>query len=232
MSGFGNGINLVFGKIRGFFSAIGAKFSILAPAKEDKFDLREALEGNLEASLKFAQWVRVRKEGGEDQVLSGDALTSGQVVQWLDETLGGQYVYFAMDFLLQGEGMYVKRLKKTVYRSFHATLVLHQGSGNMACLFFAGDSMCCYKLIGDFHSYCEVDCKEIRKLPVGDAMLPEYMVFHRRGEIDKALRMLFSDLENADKWLGESSLWSADVAFPGGINNYNRRRRELGLLVD
>lgn len=211
---------------------IHAFFAPGAPADENKTDLVKELEGSLEASLKFAQWIRVRKEGGEEQVFSGGGFTSRQAAQLMDGTLGGQYVYFAMDFLFQGEGVFVKRLNKTVYRPFHSTLVLHQGSGNLACLFFAGDSMCCYELIGDFHAYCEVDSKELRMLPVGDAVIPEDMVFQKREEIDKALCILFSDLENADKRLEESSLWSAQIAFPGGVNNYNRRRRELGLLGD
>ena len=92
--------------------------------------------------------------------------------------------------------------------------------------------MCCYELIGDFEAYNHIDMKELRQIPVGNAVLPEYAVFRERSGIDRALHMLFSDVESADKRLGKSSLWSADIAFPGGINNYNRRRRELGLLSD
>ncbi|MDE7029934.1 MAG: hypothetical protein K2P63_08145 [Lachnospiraceae bacterium] len=177
------------------------------------------------------QWVRVC-EGGVMQQFPGADLTSERIVALMDETLGGRYSYFAADFVFQGEGVYVKKLKKKVYRPFHSTLVLHQGCGNLACLFFAGDSMCCYRLIGDINAYCNVECENLRMFPVGDVLLEEDIVFQERSMIDRALFLLFSDLENADKCLEKSALWSAQVAFPGGINNYNRRRRELGLLAD
>lgn len=49
---------------------------------------------------------------------------------------------------------------------------------------------------------------------------------------DRALHMLFPDVEYADKHLKNSLLWSAQNVFPGGRNNYNKWRRELGLLED
>lgn len=177
-------------------------------------------------------WVRVC-EADVMRQYEGSTLTSEQIVQLMDETLNGRYTYFAADFLLQGEGIYVKRLKKKVRRPYHSTLVLHQGAGNMACFFFAGDSLCCYELIGDFDAYyevylCEKEAYQI--LPVGKVELTRNLVFHERSGIDRALKMLFSDLENADKWLSKSSLWSRQIAFPGGVNNYNKRRRQRGLL--
>lgn len=69
-------------------------------------------------------------------------------------------------------------------------------------------------------------------LSVGNVMLPETIVFQERTGIDRALHMLFSHLKYADKHLKKSSLWSAQNVFPGGRNNYNRWRRELGLLED
>jgi len=182
--------------------------------------------------MKLTEWVHIRGKNGEMQTFPKSVLTSKQIVQWMDETLKGWYPYLAVDFLLQGEGMYVKRLKKTVYRPFHSTIVLHQGGGNMACMFFAGDSMCCYQLIGDFEAYYDCTMRDLCQIPVGGVVLSEYLVFKERSGIDRALCMLLSDLEHADNWLRKSSLWSAEAAFPSGINNYNRRRRELGLLED
>lgn len=49
---------------------------------------------------------------------------------------------------------------------------------------------------------------------------------------DRSLHMLFFDVEYADKHLKNSLLWSAQNVFPGGRNNYNKWRRELGLLED
>lgn len=177
-------------------------------------------------------WVRVCEAGAMRQY-EGSTLTSEQIVQLMDETLNGRYTYFAADFLLQGEGIYVKRLKKKVYRPYHSTLVLHQGAGNMACFFFAGDSLCCYELIGDFDAYFEVYLREketYQILPVGKVELTRNLVFRERSGIDRALKMLFSDLEHADKWLSKSSLWSRQNAFPGGVNNYNKWRQRRGLL--
>lgn len=188
------------------------------------------LVADVTVDVSLVEWVRIREGNGEMQTYPGSALTSGQIVQWMDETLRGRYTYLAVDFVFQGEGIFVKRLRKKVYQPYHNTLVLHQSAGNMACLFFAGDDMCCYELIGDFEAYYHTDMKLLRQILVGGAVLPEYAVFQERSGIDRALRMLFSDLEHAGKWLTKSSLWSADIAFPGGINNYNRRRRELGLL--
>ena len=103
----------------------------------------------------------------------------------MDETLNGRYSYFAADFIFQGEGIYVKRVKKKVYRPYHSTLVLHQDFGNMACFFFAGDSQRCYELIGDFDAYYG----ECRFLPVGKLVLERTFVFHERSGIDRALKM-------------------------------------------
>lgn len=172
-------------------------------------------------------WVRVC-EAGEMKEFAGSTLTSEQIVRFMDETLNGRYSYFAADFIFQGEGIYVKRVKKKVYRPYHSTLVLHQDFGNMACFFFAGDSLRCYELIGDFDAYYG----ECRLLPVGKLVLERTFVFHERSGIDRALKMLFSDLEHANQWLSESSLWSGQNVFPGGVNNYNRWRRQMGLLED
>ncbi|MCI8265936.1 MAG: hypothetical protein HFH78_05695 [Lachnospiraceae bacterium] len=92
----------------------------------------------------------------------------------------------------------------------------------------AGDSQRCYELIGDFDAYYG----ECRLLPVGKLVLERTFVFHERSGIDRALKMLFSDLEHANQWLSESSLWSGQNVFPGGVNNYNRWRRQMGLLED
>ena len=192
------------------------------------------LKEDVKVDPEVTVWVRVC-EAGTMRQFAGSTLTSEQIVQLMDETLNGRYTYFAADFLLQGEGIYVKRLKKKVYRPYHSTLVIHQGAGNMACFFFAGDSLCCYELIGDFDAYYEVYLREkeaYQILPVGKVELSQNLVFHERSGIDRALKMLFSDLENADKWLSKSSLWSRQNAFPGGVNNYNRWRRRRGLLED
>lgn len=189
------------------------------------------LMADVKIDMEFVVWVRVCKDEIMQQFAAKE-LTSEQIVQMMDETLNGRYTYFAIDFLFQGKGIYVKRLKKKVYSPYHSTLVLHQGAGNFACLFFAGDSLCYYELIGNFFAYYYVDVKKFRMISVGHVMLPEDIVFQERTGIDRALHMLFSDLEHADKYLKNSSLWSARNVFPGGKNNYNRRRRELGLLED
>ncbi len=189
------------------------------------------LVADVKVDMEFVVWVRVCEDGIMQQ-FSRNELTSEQIVQMMNETLNGRYTYFAADFLFQGKGIYVKRLKKKVYSPYHSTLVLHQGLGNFACLFFAGDSLCCYELIGNFYTYYYVDIKELQMLSVGNVMLPETIVFQERTGIDRALHMLFSHLKYADKHLKKSSLWSAQNVFPGGRNNYNRWRRELGLLED
>lgn len=199
--------------------------------KKNAYWIKE-IEEILESKRELIQWARVRNEKGEEQTVSEDALTVKQIVQWIDETLDGQYVYFALDFMLQGEGIYVKRLNKTVFRPFHSTLVLHQSAGNMACLFFAGDSMCCYRLIHDFYAYCEIDSSELRMLPVGETKLTEYIVFQERSKIDEALRILFLDLEYAAERMKGSKRWSILNMFPGVVNNYNKLRREQGLLEE
>lgn len=207
-------------------------FSYEEPACADETEDEENpvhLVDEVKVDPGLVAWVRVCKEGVTQQ-FSGNGLTSEWIVQLMDETLNGQYTYFAVDFLLQGEGVYVRRLKKKVYRPFHSTLVLHQGSGKLACLFFAGDSMCCYELIGNPYAFYHVDIQDLQEIRVGNAMLAEHTVFHKRGGIDRALKMLFSDLESADRRLKESPRWSVQNVWPGGINNYNRRRREMGLL--
>ncbi|MDE6363579.1 MAG: hypothetical protein K2L86_04830 [Lachnospiraceae bacterium] len=212
------------------------------PNKDARSFLRKTSHAKIPVNLmadvkvdpKLTMWVRVCEEGVMKQFL-GSTLTSEQIVQYMDETLNGRYTYFAADFLLQGEGIYVKRLKKKVYRPYHSTLVLHQGSGNMACFFFAGDSLCCYELLGNFDAYYEVYLGEkeaYQTLPVGNVELTQSLVFHERSGIDRALKMLFSDLENADKWLSKSSFWSRQNVFPGGVNNYNRWRQKMGLLEE
>lgn len=191
------------------------------------------LAADVKVDPKLTAWVRVCDDDAMKQ-FCGSALTSEQIVQYMDDTLNGRYTYFASDFLLQGEGIYVKRLEKKVYRLFHSTLVLHQGAGKMACFFFAGDSMCCYELIGNFDAYYNAGPgeKEYRRFQVGKVELTEELVFQERSGIDRALKMLFADLENADKWLSKSSFWSRQNVFPGGVNNYNKWRRKRGLLED
>ena len=75
--------------------------------KKNAYWIKE-IEEILESKRELIQWARVRNEKGEEQTISEDALTVKQIVQWIDETLDGQYVYFALDFMLQGDGIYVK----------------------------------------------------------------------------------------------------------------------------
>lgn len=187
----------------------------------------------LQLDAERVNWVHTRKEG-EEEVCLDDKPTSEQIVGLIDQILNGQYAYLAVDFQFQGEGTYVKRLDKMVYRPYHSTLVIHQGDGKLACLFFSGSSMCAYELIADFYAYREVDSKDLRQIPVGYAALVEYVIHDNRDKIDEALCQMFSCFDDVDGWLGKlgSGLWSAQNVFPGGKNNYQKLRRELGLLGD
>lgn len=181
------------------------------------------LPQKLSVNLEFVENVRVWQEEGET-LYPKEALTE----ELFTGLLEGKWRRLAVDFWFQGEGVYVKKLKKKVYRPFHSILVLHQDADGYACLFFAGGTGYCHMLIGDFYAYMEVDSKDIRKVRVGDAELPEYGVHKDRERIDKALRALFMDPESADKRFYDSKLWSTNN-ISGGVKMLEKYLREWGL---
>ncbi|MCH5344753.1 MAG: hypothetical protein J1E64_12005 [Acetatifactor sp.] len=189
--------------------------------------LPERLEPDAEKVDSVQAW-----RGSQIQTFDKAALTSEKLARLIEDTLAGEYTRLVINFRFQGEGMYVKRLNKTVYNPIHSTLVLHHVDGKFACVFFAGGSKHCYALISDFHIYRTVEMDEIRQIPLGGAVLPEYVIHQNRDLLDKALRYLFLDVEKIDDRLCSSQRWSAENLFLHGNNKYTEMRRKWGALEE
>lgn len=175
--------------------------------------------------------VRVWR-GDEVQIFENERLTSEKIARMVEDVLAGEYTRLAIDFLLYGEGVYVKRLKKTVYSSFISTLVVHNVDGRLACVFFCGDTKHCYALISDYHTYCTVDTDEVKQIQLGEAILPEYVVHQDRELLDQALRYLFLDAAKIDERLYNSKRWSSENIFLQGSSKYAELRRTWGALKE
>lgn len=151
------------------------------------------------------------------------------LVQLLQDVVKGELSYLAMEFRFQGERVYVKRLKKEIFRPFTSALVVHHDTDALSCHFFAGDTKHCHTLVGDFHAYMVRDSSELHEVRIGNAVMPEWGEYKSSKGVDRALRWLFVDLDTADKRLSDSKLWSTEN-FSGGEKKYQKLCRSWGEL--
>lgn len=169
-------------------------------------------------------------KGTEEQLFQKEALNEKSVLDLIEEVLKGNSTKLVIDYLFQGEGIYVKKLKKKVYTPYHCYLVLHHVEGKRACLFTDGNVKHGYMLVGDFETYNNVDCDAIRQIALGEAILPEYGIHYERKSIDEVLRHILSDVEALDKRLYDSNLWSLKI--PSGDVGYQKLLQEWGILSE
>lgn len=190
------------------------------------FGIRRKAE-NIPADLSAVEEVHLWK-GTQEQVFQKEALTEELVSDLIAKVLKRGSTRLVITYLFQGEGMYVKKLKKRIYSPYHCYLVLHHADRKLACLYFVGNTQHCHLLISDFYAYRKVDAKDIKQIPLGDAVLPEYGVHSGNENIYKALRSILQNPEAADKELLDSELWSSQIT--RGDVGYQKLQKEWGLL--
>ncbi len=175
---------------------------------------------------------RIRfQEAGEEFCRTREELNEDEIRNVVQRLLDGELRWLAIEFQLQGEGTYVKRLKKTVYQPYETALVLHQSGGRFACLYFSGHTYRVYLSIGNEHPYYHVDSKELQKIPVGDAVLVEYGIHAHPESVLEAVSDVLRDIAGAEDRLYGPGRWSANNnGVGGGPNTYQKLRREWGLL--
>lgn len=188
------------------------------------------LPAGININMKAVEQLRIWDANGET-CYPGEKLDQKTVEDAVGMILDRKLCRLAIDFCFQGEGTYVKRLKKTVYTPYQSTMVIHQGSGRYACLYFDGNTKHIHMSIGDMYVYSHVDGKAVKTLQVGDAELKEYAVHKNKKSIYPAICYLLNGTEQSGMALGDSGLWSTEnYAYNGGPNTYQKMRRELGLL--
>lgn len=191
-----------------------------------KLGLRRAVE-HIPMDLSAIESVRLWK-GTQEQVFQKEALSEELVSESIEAVLSGGSTRLVIAYLFQGEGMYVKKLKKRVYSPYYCYLVLHHVEGKLACLYFVGNTQHCHLLISDFHAYRQVDSKDIKQILLGEAILPEYGVHYDSTNIRKALHCVLPNPETADKELLDSGFWSSQIT--RGEVGYQKLQKEWGFV--
>lgn len=171
------------------------------------------------------------REAGAEVCRTREELDESRIRDVLQRLLDGELRWLAIEFQLQGEGIYVKRLKKIVYQPYETALVLHQSGGKFACLYFSGHTYRVYLSIGNEYPYYHVDSKELQRIPVGDVTLVEYGIHAAPEGVLEAVGEVLRDIPGAENRLYGPGRWSANNnGVGGGTNTYQKLRREWGLL--
>lgn len=221
---------------RSCYTKIGFKEYRTVPEKHPK---QKGFNAKIYMKYKPAEHFRVDCEamdnihlwkGTEKQVFEKEALTEKLVLELIEEVLKGDSTKLVIDYLFQGEGIYVKKLKKKVYTPYHCYLALYHVDGKRACLFADGNARHGYMLVGDFETYNNVDGDAIRQSALREAILPEYGIHYERKSIDQAIRFILSDVDALDKRLYDSGLWSLKI--PSGDVGYQKLLQEWGILSE
>lgn len=181
-----------------------------------------ALPDALQIDMSLVERVKISRDGEETCFFKGE-LTSAQAVKLLEDAIDNPSYRIEIQFLLQGMGTFVKKLKKTVYRPFHSTLVLCHKGERLACCFFAGNSLKCHRFIYNLNGYRGIDGLSMYSpLSKEDERL-------LRPRIIRGLLFLFQDLNTADRRLYRSDFWSPEMCTFGGNVLYDKIRREWGI---
>lgn len=180
--------------------------------------------------VKLIKRIIARNKASE-QIFEQTALTAEEALRLLQQSAEGKWCYFAVEFELPDEPVYVKKLKKTIQRTYRSELVLHSENQLQACLFFDGKTRLVHLLIGDRHAYTDVDSKDLRTITVGEVQLPEYAVHRDNQKIKQALPLLFSDLAKGAFQPRQFKSWSTQN-YNGGLNTFNELRRTWGAFKE
>ena len=143
----------------------------------------------------------------------------GWTVQELEEVLdrfySGQLAWLELDFSLQGEGTFVRRLGKTVYQPVRATLELIREKKRCMCLFLDDQDSYLYRLIADRTPYMEEESDQLEQTAFLGQTVDRYTVFQepRPAAIPREVSFLLSRLDRRDSALSPTlrmGVWSGE----------------------
>lgn len=149
----------------------------------------------------------------------------------------GELAHLELNFALRGEETYIRRLKKTVYQSYAATLELIREKDRCVCLFLDDQDSCLYRLIANLYDYREVDSKDLVHTTFRGQDIEGYVVFENSQvqTIFEEARYLLARLDRRDDALSpikRNGVWSTE----GSITNTpadkerHQQRREIWQL--
>ena len=154
-----------------------------------------------------------RPERGRPVDVDVSALTPAGFSELLTQFYAGKLAHLELEFTLQGEGVYVKRLKKTVYQPYALTVELVHEKGRFVCVGLDGGTVSVYYLIADKDVYFHEECDEHTFTTLAGRELPAYLVHETPAAIREELPFLFRNLERADNvfsCLARMGVWSCD----------------------
>lgn len=173
-------------------------------------------ELDLGKCLPFLSAVRLRAPGQPVQAHGRQTLNAPMLEQLLEQFYAGRLAQLELDFTLQGEGVYVKRLKKTVYQPYHLTLELIQDSGRYLCVCFDDQALYTYWLIADRAVYFDQECEEHAMTTLAGRTIAEYLVHDGPEVIRRELPILLSHLHRKDEvfsCLSRMGVWRNEYHF-------------------
>lgn len=141
--------------------------------------------------------------------------TARELEEVLDRFCSGKLDRLELNFTLQGEGSYIRRLKKAVYQPYVLTLELIREKGRCMCLLLDGEERTFYKLIADRDSYMNVDIKDLKKTAFCGQTVEEYAVLTTPGldPLRREAALLLSRLDCRDGVLSATKrmgVWSCE----------------------
>lgn len=165
-----------------------------APQPEPRWE-----ELKIEKCLPQLTGVRLRPSGGPEAAVDIPSLDGPALEGLLEDFYAGRLAQLELDFTLQGEGVYVKRLKKKVYQPFHLTLELLREGGRCLCVCFDDQKFYVYWLIADRGGYFDQECEEHEMTTLAGRRVEAYLVHHGPQAIRQELPILLSHLHRREE---------------------------------
>ena len=158
----------------------------------EELDLGKCLPFLSSVRLICAPGQPVQERGTQD-------LDTPALEKLLERFYSGQLAQLELDFTLQGEGVYVKRLKKKVYQPSRLTLDLIQDGGRYLCVCFDDREFYVYWLIADQEVYLNQECDEHNMTSLSGRTIQEYLVHRSPQAIRRELPILLSHLHRKEE---------------------------------
>lgn len=141
--------------------------------------------------------------------------TVRELAEVLDRFCSGELDRLELNFTLQGEGTYVRRLKKAVCQTFPFTLELIREGKRCMCLALDGGERTFYKLVAHRDPYMNVDIKDLKKTVFCGQTVEEYAVFSTPDlqPLRREVNLLLARLDRRDDALSATrrmGVWSCE----------------------
>lgn len=141
----------------------------------------------------------------------------------------GELDHLELNFALQGEETFVRRMNKRVRQGYTASLELIRERGRCVCLFLDDEDAGMYRLIADRDTYMSVDSVDLGQTPFLGQQVVEYTVFPQPSPeaILREAAFLLARIDRKDGVLSPTKrmgVWSREGTYSNTAADKERQR--------